>query len=288
MKNSDYLVKPGQKFRLKDYDPGDSGGFRDRSEVEGKLTADVARLDKYQALLYAENRRALLIVFQAMDTAGKDSTIRHVMTGVNPMGVDVHSFKAPSAEEIDHDYLWRISKVLPERGKIGIFNRSHYEEVLVTRVHPEFLTAQKLPPDLMGPDIWKRRFEEINAFEEHLARNGTVIVKFFLNLSRGEQKKRLLERIDTPEKNWKFSAADLVERDRWDEYLEAYEDAIGHTSTEWAPWYVVPADRKWFTRATVAGVIADTMESMNMRYPKLTTTSLSELAASRARLLEGK
>lgn len=284
MNHADFLVQPGKSIRLKDFDPGSTGGYKNKDELAGKLAEDIQRLETYQAMLYAENRRSVLIVLQAMDTAGKDGTIRHVLTGVNPMGVEVHSFKAPSTEELAHDYLWRTTKALPERGKIGIFNRSHYEEVLVVRVHPEFLAAQRLPADESGDSLWKHRFEQINAYEEHLARNGTVILKFYLHLSKDEQKRRLLERIDTPEKNWKFSAADLKERAHWDEYLAAYEDAINNTSTKWAPWYVIPADHKWFTRAAVADIVADTLKSLDLAYPTLDQAQLRELAVCKVQL----
>ncbi|NUQ65720.1 MAG: polyphosphate kinase 2 family protein [Pirellulales bacterium] len=263
-----FVVPPGTKISLrKDYDPGYKAAFVSKKDAAQRLQEGIRRLIEQQDKLYAQNTYALLIVFQAMDAAGKDSTIKHVMSGLNPQGCDVRSFKAPSAEELDHDYLWRCAKCLPERGRIGIFNRSYYEEVLAVRVHPEFLEAQRLPPEARGKDIWKRRFESINHFEKHLADNGTVVLKFFLNVSKAEQKKRFLERIDLPEKNWKFSATDVKERALWDQYMDAFEDAFHHTSTEWAPWYIIPADRKWFTRLAVAEIILSSLESLPLAYP---------------------
>ena len=251
----DYRVKPGTTVRLKDVNTRDSGGIADKHEARTLLAEGIERMAELQDVLYADNGHALLLIFQAMDAAGKDSAIKHVMAGVNPQGCQVYSFKAPSAEELDHDFLWRCLKSLPERGRIGIFNRSYYEEVLVVRVHPEFLEHQKLPPDALGPKIWKHRFEDINNVERYLTRNGVVIRKFFLHVSKGEQKKRFLERIDRPDKNWKFSPQDVVERQHWDAYQKAYEEMLSQTSTEDAPWYVVPADRKWFTRLVISGVI---------------------------------
>lgn len=282
------IVPPDKKIKLKDYDPAYTGHFKEESEAAQKLEGDVQKLSDYQDILYAQDRYALLIVFQAMDAAGKDSTIKHVMSGVNPQGCQVCSFKAPSAEELDHDYLWRIAKALPERGRIGIFNRSHYEEVLVTRVHPELLEAQKLPSEVRNDsDIWKQRYQEINNFERHLSRNGTVILKFFLNVSKKEQKRRFLARIERPEKNWKFSAADAKERACWDKYMEAYEDAFNHTSTEWAPWYIIPADHKWFTRTAVADIIVHTLKHLDLKYPVLSAEHLRGLQESK-RLLEAE
>jgi PPK2 family polyphosphate:nucleotide phosphotransferase len=267
MNHKKFLVPPGKRIRLRDYDPAFTGPYRDREQAAGKLAQDVKGLAKYQNLLYAQNTHSVLVVLQAMDTAGKDGAIRHVMKGVSPLGTQVHSFKAPSAEELDHDYLWRSMRALPERGNIGIFNRSYYEEVLVVRVHPELLEAQNLPPEAKGEGIWKRRCEEINAFEKYLTGNGIVVLKFFLHLSKEEQKRRLLARIDTPEKNWKFSLADVEERAHWDGYMKAYEDAINRTSTGHAPWHIVPADNKWFTRAVIADVILAKLKSLDLRYP---------------------
>ena len=229
----------------------------------------VEALAELQDKLYAQDRWAVLLIFQAMDAAGKDGAIKHVMSGVNPQGCQVYSFKAPSAEDLDHDYLWRCMKCLPERGRIGIFNRSYYEETLVVRVHPEFLEKQKLPPELVTKDIWKERFEDIRSFERYLTRNGVVIRKFFLHVSKKEQKKRFLERLENPEKNWKFSANDVKERGFWDDYMEAYEDMIRNTATKEAPWYVVPADNKWFTRVVVAAAVIDALDSLDLQYPKV-------------------
>ena len=239
-------------------------------------------------MLYAQDRWSVLLIFQAMDAAGKDGAIKHVMSGVNPQGCQVYSFKAPSHEELDHDWLWRCMRALPERGRIGIFNRSYYEEVLVVRVHPEILQSQKIPPTLVGKKIWDERYEDIRGVERHLARNGTLILKFFLNVSRAEQKKRFLERIDQPEKNWKFSAADVKERAHWDAYMAAYQDMIRETAAPHAPWYVVPADNKWFTRVVVAGAIIDALASLDLHYPKVTQAQLAELAAARKLLLAEK
>ncbi len=267
MNHDSFLVPPGKKIRLKDYDPRDTGKYASKDEAVAKLRKDVQQLSKYQDTLYAQNTFALLIILQAMDAAGKDGAVRHVMTGVNPQGTQVYSFKSPSSEELDHDFLWRCSKVLPERGRIGIFNRSYYEEVLIVRVHPEILKAQQLPPELQHKNIWKRRFEDINNFERHLVNSGTQILKFFLNVSKEEQKRRFLARIDTPEKNWKFSVGDAKERAHWDEYMAAFEDAFNHTSTKDAPWYIIPADHKWFTRAAIADVIVSKLKSMKLSYP---------------------
>jgi PPK2 family polyphosphate:nucleotide phosphotransferase len=268
--NRDYfLVPPGKKINLKDYDPGYTGEFENKEQAETKLREDVLSLAKYQDVLYAQNTYALLIIFQAMDASGKDSTIKHVMSGVDPQGCQVFSFKAPSAEELDHDYLWRSAKSLPERGRIGIFNRSYYEEVLVVRVHPGILHAQQLPPEAKDENIWQRRFEEINNFERYLTHNGIMILKFFLNVSNEKQRDRFLKRINTPEKNWKFSLNDVKERRFWNDYMAAYEDMFNHTSTEEAPWHIIPADNKWFMRAAVADVIIAKLESMNLSYPKV-------------------
>jgi PPK2 family polyphosphate:nucleotide phosphotransferase len=283
-----YRVEDGKDFRLKDFDPADTAHFRSSESAKELLETGVARMAQLQDKLYAENRWGLLVIFQAMDAAGKDGVIKHVMSGLNPQGCQVFSFKAPSAEELDHDYLWRTMKCVPERGRIGIFNRSYYEEVLVVRVHPEFLENQKIPPSLVTKKIWEDRFEDINAFERYLTRNGIVVRKFYLNVSRKEQKKRFLARVDDPEKNWKFSAADLHERGFWDDYMEAYEDMIRSTASEEAPWYVVPADNKWFTRLVVAGVIIDSLEDLNLAYPVVSEDKKKELAAAREELLKIK
>lgn len=266
MDHTPFIVPPDKKIHLKDYDPGSTGELQDKQAALPKLQADVKRLAKYQEILYAQNSYALLLIFQAMDTAGKDSTIRHVMSGVNPQGCQVFSFKAPSHEELDHDYLWRCNRALPERGRIGIFNRSYYEEVLIVRVHPEILKLQNLPPRAKEDDLWEKRYDEINNFEKHLVRNGTIILKFFLNVSKEEQKSRLLSRVDTPEKQWKVSLGDVQERAYWDDYQQAYEDMLNHTSTEEAPWHVIPADHKWFTRAAVADIVAAKLKLLKLSY----------------------
>lgn len=267
MNYAPFIVKPDSKISLKDYDPDYTGDFQKKADAQGKLEADIQQLQKYQNVLYAQNTYALLIIFQAMDAAGKDSTIKHVMSGVNPQGCQVFSFKSPSSEELDHDYLWRSTKALPERGRIGIFNRSYYEEVLVVRVHPELLTKQQLPHIPDGNKIWKQRFEEINNFEKYLVNNGIVVLKFFLNVSKKEQKKRFLDRIDLPEKHWKFSISDAQERAFWNDYMHAYKDVFNHTSTSWAPWYIIPADHKWFTRLAVANIICTKLKELNLQYP---------------------
>ncbi len=281
--------KPG-KFRLEDCDPGDTMGFG--KEAKGlaaeRLEAGVTHLAEQQEKLYAQDRWGVLLVFQAMDAAGKDGTIKHVMSGINPQGCQVHSFKAPSAEELDHDFLWRTNCRLPERGRIGIFNRSYYEEVLVVRVHPEYLAKQKLPPKLVTKKVWDERYEDINAYERYLSRNGFVIRKFFLNVSRDEQKKRFLERLDNPAKNWKFSLADAQERGFWNDYMAAYDEMIRATSTPHAPWYVVPADNKWFTRVVVAAAVIDALEELDLAFPKVDKAKRDELAAARQALLAGK
>jgi PPK2 family polyphosphate:nucleotide phosphotransferase len=271
------IVQPGTQISLKDYDPNSTGKYHDKAEAQLKLQVGVKQLGTYQDVLYAQNTHALLLIFQAMDAAGKDSTIKHVMSGINPQGCQVYSFKSPSPEELDHDYLWRSSKALPERGRIGIFNRSYYEEVLIVRVHPEILANQQLPHVPKGDRIWQQRFEEINNFEKYLTNNGTVILKFFLNVSKAEQKKRFLDRINLPEKNWKFSVGDATERKRWDEYMNAYEDVFNHTSTEWAPWHIIPADHKWYTRLAVADIICAKLKELNLQYPQLTQEHLQEL-----------
>jgi PPK2 family polyphosphate:nucleotide phosphotransferase len=282
-----FRIDDGRKFRLKDIDPGDTGGLHAKDEAREWLRQGVQRLAELQEKLYAEDRWGVLLIFQAMDAAGKDGAIKHVMSGVNPQGTQVYSFKAPSAEELDHDYLWRCFKGLPERGRIGIFNRSYYEEVLVVRVHPEFLAGQKLPASRLTKGIWKDRFQDINHFEEYLDHNGIVVRKFFLHVSSQEQKKRFLSRLEEPEKNWKFSAQDAREREHWDAYMDAYEDMIRSTATAHAPWYVVPADNKWFTRLTVAGAVIETLEELDLRLPKLDKAKRKELAAARA-ILEGR
>jgi PPK2 family polyphosphate:nucleotide phosphotransferase len=287
MNHDHFMVPPHKKIRLKDYDTAYKGKFKDKEEAANKLEKDICRLAEYQNVLYAQNTYALLIIFQAMDAAGKDGTIRHVMSGVNPQGTQVYSFKSPSSEELDHDYLWRTSRALPERGRIGIFNRSYYEEVLVVRVHPEILELQQLPPESKKKGIWKRRFEEINNFERYLVHNGIHILKFFLNVSKEEQKRRFLARIDTPEKNWKFSFGDAHEREHWDEYMAAFEDAFSHTSTTHAPWYIIPADNKWFAHAAVADVIVSKLKSLNLRYPQVGEAHLEELQKAKA-LLENE
>ena len=281
-----YRVDHGKKFNLKDYDPADTGHWRSKEQADEALQQGIARLSEMQDKLYAQDRWAVLIVLQAMDAAGKDGLIKHVMSGVNPEGCDVHSFKAPSAEELQHDFLWRTTVALPERGRIGIFNRSYYEEVLVVRVHPEFLENEKMPPSLCGKSIWQERFEDIHSFERHLTRNGTVVRKFFLHLSKKEQKKRFLARLDEPEKNWKFSAADIRERQYWDDYQNAYEDMIRNTAAKHAPWYVVPADNKWFTRLVVSTVIVQTLGSLNLGYPKVDDSKRKELEAAKKLLLK--
>ncbi|MDI1347186.1 MAG: polyphosphate kinase 2 family protein [Pseudolabrys sp.] len=273
------------KFRLADYDPAECYGLSmDKAEAKTMLAEGVARLSELQEKLYANNKWSVLLVFQAMDAAGKDGVIKHVMSGVNPQGVQVHSFKAPSEEELDHDFLWRIGKALPERGRIGIFNRSHYEEVLTVRVHQEYLARQRLPAAVAAKKIWLRRFDDIRAFERHLARNGTLVLKFFLNVSREEQRKRFLARIDEPGKRWKFSMGDVAERALWPKYMAAYEELIRETSREEAPWHVVPADNKWFTRLVVAGAVAKAMEGLDLAYPKVEGAALKELLAAKKAL----
>jgi PPK2 family polyphosphate:nucleotide phosphotransferase len=282
-----YRITDGKKFRLKDVDPGDTGELKaeDKPRATEALQTGVQALAALQDVLYAQDRWAVLLVFQAMDAAGKDGTIKHVMSGVNPQGCQVTSFKAPTSVDLDHDYLWRCVKELPERGRIGIFNRSYYEETLVVRVHPEVLAGQKLPPGCITKSIWDERFQDIRAHERFLHRNGTVVRKFFLHVSKKEQRRRFLERIENPEKNWKFSANDAKERALWGEYMKAYEDAIRETATEDAPWYVVPADNKWFTRAIVAAAIIDTLASLNLRYPKVDAAKKKELAQAKKLLL---
>jgi len=282
-----YRVTDGARFRLRDVDPGDTGGFKpdQKDHAEEALRSGVEDLSALQRKLYADDRWAVLLIFQGMDSSGKDSAIRHVMSGVNPQGCQVYSFKGPSSEELDHDYFWRCLKSLPERGRIGIFNRSYYEEVLIVRVHQELLARQKIPSSLLGKDLWKQRYEDIRNVERHLARNGVAICKFFLHLSKGEQKRRFLARLDDPEKYWKFSAADVRERGFWDRYMRASEEMIRNTATPDAPWYVVPADNKWFTRLVVAAAAIDTLAELDLAYPKLSKAKQKELAAARRELL---
>ncbi len=283
-----YCITKGEKFRLKDHRPGDTNGLKDKHQAQGLLEDGTALLSHMQEKLYAQDRWALLLIFQAMDAAGKDGAIKHVMSGVNPQGCDVSSFKSPSNEELDHDYLWRTHKCIPARGKIGIFNRSYYEEVLVVRVHPPFLRAQKLPDDLITKHIWDERYEDINSFERYLTRNGVVIRKFFLNVSKKEQKKRFLERLEDSKKNWKFSMADVQERGFWKDYQEAYEEMIQRTATKHAPWYVIPADNKWFTRLAVASAIIETLNGLKLAFPDVEEAKKKELQAVRASLLSEK
>ncbi|MFT4174336.1 MAG: polyphosphate kinase 2 family protein [Rhodocyclaceae bacterium] len=284
-----YKVTQGDKFRLSSIDPSDTGGLHaDKEESSRLLQLGVGRLDELQQKLYAQDRWSVLLIFQAMDAAGKDGTIRHVMSGINPQGCQVHSFKGPSTEELDHDFMWRCMKALPERGRIGIFNRSYYEETLVARVHPEILRSQRMPEELVGKKIWQERFEDINSIERYLARNGTLVLKFFLHVSPEEQKRRFLERLDTPSKHWKFSASDIRERAHWNEYMKAYQDTIRHTSSPHAPWFVVPADNKWFTRLIVAGAIIDALEGLGLAYPKVGKAQMAELAAAREQLVGEK
>jgi len=282
------IDKPA-KFRLADYDPADCCGLSiDKDEAKQMLNEGIERLAELQERLYAHNKWSVLIVLQAMDAAGKDSLIKHVMSGVNPQGVQVSSFKQPSEEELDHDFLWRVAQALPERGRIGIFNRSHYEEVLTVRVHQEYLVRQRLPDAVSGKKLWQQRFDDIRAFERHLTRNGTLVLKFFLNVSLDEQRKRFLDRIAEPGKRWKFSMGDVTERKLWPKYMAAYEDLIGETSRDEAPWHVVPADNKWFTRLVVAGAIVHAMEKLDLEYPKIEGKALEELETARAALLKEK
>jgi PPK2 family polyphosphate:nucleotide phosphotransferase len=282
-----YRVEDGAKFRLKDFDSGDTGNIHSKRHAEQLLTKGIESLTDSQDKLYAQNRWGVLLIFQGMDAAGKDGAIKHVMSGVNPQGVEVYSFKTPSTEELSHDYLWRTMRRAPERGQICIFNRSYYEEVLVVRVHPELLKNERIPPSVVTKDIWKERFQDINDFEGYFSRNGIMVRKFFLNLSKKEQKKRFLDRLDYPEKNWKFSASDVHERQYWDDYMNAYEDMVVHTASPHAPWYVVPADNKWFTRVVVAAAIVETLEDLKLAYPKVDPATRKELQAARA-LLDGK
>jgi len=287
-----FRVRPHGKFRLKDRDPGwddiqDIKGLRKKDakdKAQSFLKRNLQELTEAQELLWASDSYSILVVLQAMDAAGKDGIIEHVMSGMNPQGCQVFSFKSPSAEELDHNFLWRCMKALPERGRIGIFNRSYYEEVLVVKVHPEFLERQKLPPNNRGKSFWADRFEDINSFEKHLARNGTAIVKIFLHISKQEQRERFLARLEDPHKHWKFSLADLAEREHWDEYMKAYEDAIGATSTAWAPWYVIPADHKWVARAAVASILTDTIRSLELEFPSVNEEQRKNLAQAKKQL----
>jgi PPK2 family polyphosphate:nucleotide phosphotransferase len=279
-----FEITDGSSFRMKDFDPAETLGLKSKERATETLERGIVRLSRLQEQLYAQDRWGILLILQAMDAAGKDGTIKHVMSGVNPQGCQVNSFKSPSAEELQHDFLWRTSRLLPERGKIGIFNRSYYEEVLAVRVHPEFLAAETIPGPLVSDDIWRNRFEDINSFERHLSRNGFVVLKFFLYLSKKEQKKRFLERLDDPDKNWKFSMSDALERKHWGEYMRAYEDMIRNTSTKRAPWYVVPADHKWFTRLVVAEAVIDALECLDLSFPRIDAKKRKELKDARAAL----
>jgi PPK2 family polyphosphate:nucleotide phosphotransferase len=274
-------------FRLKDIDPGDTLDFtsEDKPRAKEALAAGVDLLAELQEMLYAQDRWGVLLIFQAMDAAGKDGAIKHVMSGINPQGCQVYSFKAPSSEDLDHDFLWRCMRCLPERGRIGIFNRSYYEETLVVRVHKDLLEKQHLPPELITKDIWDQRFEDIRAFERYLTRNGVIVRKFFLHVSKKEQRKRFLSRIEEPAKNWKFSASDIEERGHWDDYMEAYEDMIRNTATKRAPWYVVPADNKWFTRVVVAAAVIEALSSLDLAFPTVSEAKLKSLAAAKRSLL---
>jgi len=284
-----FRIDKPDDFRLADHDPGGNGGLAlDKADGKAMLDEGLERLHELQERLYADDSWSILIVLQAMDAAGRDSLIEHVMSGLDPQGVEVHPFKAPSEEELDHDFLWRVAKRLPPRGRIGIFNRSHYEELLTVRIHPELLARQKLPPQLTGDEIWEQRFDDIRAFERHLARSGTVVLKFFLNVSKDEQRKRFLDRLDEPSKNWKFSMGDVAERKRWPEYMAAYEAAIRATSRPEAPWYVIPADHKWFARLAVASAVVQSMESLDLAYPTVEGDALKNLDKARKALLAEK
>jgi PPK2 family polyphosphate:nucleotide phosphotransferase len=283
-----YRIDHGKDFRLKDFEPASTGHFRSKEHAQDLLEQGISEMREQQDKLYAQRNWAVLIVLQAMDAAGKDGVIEHVMSGVNPQGCQVYSFKQPSEEELNHEYMWRSNTRLPQRGQIGIFNRSYYEEVLVVRVHPEILKKERIPEELVGKDLWKKRFEDIGNVEQYLTRNGIVIRKFFLNLSKKEQKRRFLQRLENPEKNWKFSAADVRERECWDDYMKAYEEMIAATSTKAAPWYVVPADNKWYTRVVVAAAIVDTLKELKLEYPKLTPEERKQLEAAKRGLLRKK
>lgn len=279
-----YRVDKGKKFRLKDFDPGDTGTQHHKDHAEELLVQGIAAMTELQQKLYAQDRWGVLVIFQGIDAAGKDGLVKHVMSGLNPQGCQVYSFKAPSAEELNHDYLWRSMQRIPERGRIGIFNRSYYEEVLVVRVHKEVFANERIPPSLITRDIWKDRFQDMNAFERYLYRNGIVVRKFFLNLSKKEQKHRFLDRLDQPDKNWKLSSSDVKEREYWDEYMTAFEEMIVGTATKHAPWYVVPADNKWYTRVVVAAAIVEALEDLNLAYPKVDASKRKELQVAKAML----
>jgi len=279
-----YRIDSGKDFRLNDFDPASTGNVRSKEHAKELLERSIAEMAGLQDKLYAQDRWSVLLIFQAMDAAGKDGAIKHVMSGVNPQGCQVYSFKTPSSEDLNHDFLWRTSKVLPERGHIGIFNRSYYEEVLVVRVHRDILNHERLPASLISKNLWQERFDDIGNFERYVSHSGPVIRKFFLNVSKKEQKRLFLERLDTPEKNWKFSAADVRERECWDDYMKAYEEMITETSSKHAPWYVIPADNKWFTRLAVAAAIVDTLQELNVAYPTVDAQKQKELAAARAEL----
>jgi len=283
-----YRVTDGKNFRLKDVDPSDTQGLKseDKPRAKEALRVGVEALAGLQDMLYAQDRWALLVIFQAMDAAGKDGAIKHVMSGINPQGCQVFSFKSPSAEELDHDFMWRCLKQLPERGRIGIFNRSYYEETTAVRIHPEFLASQKLPSELAKKDIWDERFRDIRNFEKYLSCNGVVVRKFFLHVSKGEQKKRFLERLDNPAKNWKFSSNDANERKYWKDYMKVYEETIRNTATDYAPWYVIPADNKWFTRLAVAAAVITTLASLNLAYPTISKDKVKELESARQALMD--
>jgi PPK2 family polyphosphate:nucleotide phosphotransferase len=284
-----YRISKPDKFKMSDIDPDDTFGLDlPKKEAKELLEDEVKSIAKLQEMLYAQDQWSVLIILQAMDAAGKDSVLEHVMSGINPAGCQVHSFKAPTSTELDHDFLWRTTLALPERGRIGVFNRSYYEEVLVVRVHPEILQKQRLPPKLIGKDIWQERFDDIRAFEKHMARNGTLVLKFFLHVSKEEQKKRFLDRIDEPEKNWKFNAGDIEERKLWDKYMGAYEDMIRNTSADHAPWFVVPADHKWFTRLVVAAAIKDAMAGLKLEYPTVDAAAREAMKKAREALTSEK
>ena len=276
----DLLAKPGKKHLVSDFDSSFTSDLS-KQDAKEQLAKDIEKLSELQSMLYAQDRYSILIIFQAMDAAGKDGTIKHVMSGINPQGCQVYSFKQPSAEELDHDYLWRINRSLPERGRIGIFNRSHYEDVLIAKVHPEIILSNKLPSvetiNDIDPDFWKRRYRQINDFERYLTENGTIVLKFFLNVSKAEQKNRFMERLDDASKNWKFSSADIKERQFWEDYMNAYADVLTETSTELAPWYIIPADNKWFMRYAVGRIICDRMQQLDLHYPKLSKEGLERL-----------
>ncbi len=283
----DIAVKPGSSISLKkDFDPAFTGGFKDKGDAIEQLAQNRNRVAQLQETLYADDRYSVLVILQGMDASGKDGAIRHIMSGVNPQGCNVTSFKAPSTEEIDHTFLWRVQKALPARGMIGIFNRSHYEETLVVRIHEDILSRQKLPPEARGKNIWKDRYEDINAFERHLERNGTIVMKFFLNISYDEQRRRFIERIEEPDKHWKFNARDVKERAHWKQYQKAYEDMLEATSTKWAPWWVVPADNKWFARLMISEIIAMQLERLDIAPPKVSTEALAEMLMLREQLLK--